>query len=83
MLKLFHTAYCLVKQNMFIRSFLALVSLQEGNGLPMGRAYRNRTAASLFIESIATFVQKKTVSSVNSVEFFFNRWLNRYVDQRT
>ena len=54
MLKLFRTAYCSVKQNMSI-------CLQECNGLHMGIAYRNKTAASLFIE---------IVSSVNSVEFF-------------
>ena len=61
MLKLFGTAYCSVKQNMYIRSLTALVSLQECNGLHIGIAYRNKTAASLFIE---------IVSSVNSVEFF-------------
>ena len=36
----------------------------------MRRAYRNRTAASLFIEPIATIIQKKIVSGVNFVEFY-------------
>ena len=70
MLKPFCTAYCLVKQNISLRSFPILVTLQECNGLPLGRAYKNRTAASMFIESIATDIRKKIISNVNSGEFF-------------
>lgn len=69
MLKLFRTAYCLVKQNFSLRSFPTIVSLQECNGLPLGRAYRNRTAASSFIESIATVLQKNIVNDINNGEF--------------
>ena len=39
MLKLFRTAYFLVKQNLSLRSYDSLVSLQECNGLQLGRSY--------------------------------------------
>ncbi len=57
MIKLICIAYCLVKQNISLCSFLVLVTLQECNGLPVG-GYKNRTAASMFIESIVSVINK-------------------------
>ena len=70
MLKLFRTAYCLVKQNFSLRSFQSLLSLQECNGLQLGKAYRNRTAACMFIDSIATIIKKKVINDIKAGEFF-------------
>ena len=70
MLKLFRTAYCLVKQNFSLRSFQSLLSLQECSGLQLGKAYRNRTAACMFIDSIATIIKKKVINDIKAGEFF-------------
>lgn len=70
MLKLFRTVYCIVKQNFSLRSFEALLQLQECNGLLLGRAYRNRTAACDFIESIATVIHREKIKSIKSGGFF-------------
>ncbi len=70
MMKLFRTAYCIAKQHFSIRSFPTLLSLQEQNGLNLGRAYRNRMAASSFILSISGVMQAGITDCLNSVEFF-------------
>lgn len=70
MIKLFRTAYCLVKQNFSLRSFEVLLHLQECNGVQLGRSYRNRTAACDFFESIATIIQQNKVNHLKSTEFF-------------
>ena len=70
MLKLFRTAYCVVKHNFSLRSFPALIDLQECNGLNLGRAYRNRMAASSFMSSIANVTQSAIIQSINSRKYF-------------
>ena len=70
LLKLFRTAYCVVKCNMSLRSFESLLSLQECNGLHLGKAYRNRTAACMFIDSIASVIRKRVVDNIKKAEFF-------------
>lgn len=70
MIRLFRTAYCIVKHNFSIRSFPALISLQECNGLPFAIAYKNRMAASSFITSISSVIQSSVVESINSTDYF-------------
>lgn len=68
--KLFRTVYCIVKQNMSLRSYPALIQLQCLNGLQVGKAYRNRTAATNFIRSISTVIYKTIIDDLNSQEYF-------------
>ena len=70
MLKLFRTAFCIVKNNFSQRSFPALITLQECNGLRLGKAYRNRMAVSSFISSISCVMQNEVIEKVKSAEFF-------------
>ena len=35
------------------------------------KAYRNRTAASMFIDSIASVIRKRVVDDIKTAEFFF------------
>ena len=70
LLKLFRTAYCLGKQNFSLRSFPALIALQEQNGLTLSKAYRNRMAASSFVLSIANVMRCDIIEQINSREHF-------------
>ena len=58
MLKLFTTAYCVVKHNFSLMSFAVLFRLQERNGLSLGSAYQNYKAATDFVTCIAATYQK-------------------------
>ena len=70
MIRLFQTAYYVVKHNFTIRSFPALIGLQECNGLSFGGANRNRMAASSFISSISSVIQSNAVENINSTDLF-------------
>ena len=63
MLKLFRTAYCIVKHNFSKCSFPVLITIQECNGLRMGKSYRNDMAASSFISSFSCSKTKLVVLS--------------------
>ena len=70
MLKLFRTAYCVIKHNFSLRSFPVLITLQECNGLPLGHAYRNSVAACTFLHSISYVLQNGIVNDLKSADYF-------------
>ena len=70
MLKLFRTAYCVIKHNFLLRSFPVLITLQECNGLPLGHAYRNSVAACTFLHSISYVLQNDIVNDLKSADYY-------------
>lgn len=71
MLKLFRTAYCVVKHNFSLCSFPALIDLQECNGLNLGRAYRNRMAASSFVSFFLQMLHRVQLYKALILKIFF------------
>ena len=70
MLKLFQTAYCVIKHNFSLCSFPVPITLQECNGLPLGHAYRNSVAACIFLHSISYVLQNGIVNDLKSADYF-------------
>ena len=70
LMKLFHTTYYLVQAERPFSDLAGLCSLQERNGVMIGRSYRNDKQSATFAHFIAEIVKEDLASKLRQVEFF-------------
>ena len=67
--KMFRTCHALMMKNRPITDFLWQCDLDEIKGLDIGKSYRNKEAARIFIESIAVTEFGKVTSHIGNAKF--------------